>query len=160
MGRRCNEAPYLHAELRESHHLTPVHPTVMMKSNSTKDIDIHGRNFPQGSLFTINLRSLGIHPNIVENPDNFIPERWNVEAINSRKGTRAEILDHQFYKDPFSQGARRCPGSRVAVNETLVLLSQLVLDWKFEPESKLSSFKEVEYEQKLYVGFYVSYCFQ
>lgn len=143
------KSPYLHAVLRESHRCTPVHPTVMMKSNSTDEIEIHGRTFPKGSLFSFDSYSVGVDPSIVENPDQFIPDRWSPEATESRKGTRAEILDHQFYKDPFSQGARRCPGSRVAVNETLVLLSQIVLDWKFKPvDPNLSSFKEVEYEQK------------
>jgi len=141
--------PYLHAVLRESHRCTPVHPTVMMKSNSNDEIEIHGRTFPQGSLFSFDSYSLGVDPDIVDNPDAFIPDRWTAEATLARKGTRAELLDHQFYKDPFSQGARRCPGSRVAVNETLVLLSQLVLDWRFEPvDPNLTSFKDVEYEQK------------
>jgi len=141
--------PYLHAVLRESHRCTPVHPTVMMKSNSNDEIEIHGHTFPQGSLFSFDSYSLGVDPDIVDNPDAFIPDRWTAEATLARKGTRAELLDHQFYKDPFSQGARRCPGSRVAVNETLVLLSQLVLDWRFEPvDPNLTSFKDVEYEQK------------
>jgi len=142
-------APYLHAVLRESHRCTPVHPTVMMKSNSTDEIEIHGRTFPKGSLFSFDSYSLGVDPDIVNDPEEFIPDRWTAEATKARKGTRAEVLDHQFYKDPFSQGARRCPGSRVAVNETLVLLSQLVLDWRFEPvDPNLTSFKDVEYEQK------------
>jgi len=144
------KSPYLHAVLRESHRLTPVHPTVMMKSNSTKDINIHGIDFPQGSLFSFDSYSLGINPDIVDRPEEFDPNRWSKEATMARKGTPAEVLDHQFYKDPFSQGARRCPGSRVAVNETLVLLSQLVLDWKMEPHptANISTFKDVKYEQK------------
>jgi len=144
-------SPYLHAVLRESHRLSPVHPTTMMKANSTKDIEIHGQTFPKGSLFAFDAYSKGVNADYIENPDEFNPERWTAEAIEARKGTPSEIFDHQFYKDPFSQGARRCPGSRVAVNETLVLLAQLVLDWKFEPKEAISSFKEVEYEQKTLV---------
>lgn len=34
------------------------------------------------------------------------------------------------------------------VNETLVLLSQLVLDWQFEPTTEINSYKDVKYEQK------------
>ncbi len=142
-------SPYLHSVLRESHRITPVAPIVILKSNSTDKIEIHGQTFPKGSLFSFDSYSLGVDPNVVENPDEFIPDRWSEEATKSRKGTRAEILDHQFYKDPFSQGARRCPGSRIAINETLVLLAQLVLDWKFKPvDPELLSFKEVEYEQR------------
>jgi len=145
------KSPYLHAVLRESHRLTPVHPTTMMKGNSTKEIEINGKTFPKGSLFQFDSFSKGIKPEYFENPDVFMPERWSAEAVEARKGTPSAIFDHQFYKDPFSQGARRCPGSRVAVNETLVLLSQLVLDWKFEPKENISSFKDVEYQQKTLV---------
>lgn len=142
-------SPYLHNVLRESHRLTPVMPTVMIKANSNKDIEIHGTKFAQGTLFGFDSYTLGIDPNVVEDPDVFIPDRWTDEATKARKGTRAEALDHQFYKDPFSQGARRCPGSRVAVNETLVILAQLVLDWQFEPDdSSIKSFKDINYEQK------------
>ena len=34
------------------------------------------------------------------------------------------------------------------VNETLVLLFQLVLDWQFEPTTEINSYKDVKYEQK------------
>ena len=126
----------------------PVHPSIMMKSNSVKEIEIHGTTLPKGSLFAFDSYSLGVDPTIVDNPEEFIPDRWTHEATLARKGTPAEVLDHQFYKDPFSQGARRCPGSRVAVNETLVLLSQMVLDWKIEPSTKITSLKDIKYEQK------------
>lgn len=145
------KSPYLHTVLRESHRISPVHPTVMMKSNSTDEIEIHGAKFPKGTLFSFDSFSLGMDPDFVENPDEFNPDRWTPEATKARKGTPSEIFDHQFYKDPFSQGARRCPGSRIAVNETLVLLSQLVLDWKFEPAEDLKSYKDVKYEQKTLV---------
>jgi len=47
------------------------------------------------------------------------------------------MIDHPLYREPFSAGARKCPGSRVANYEVLVMISQLVMDWKisFEDES-------------------------
>jgi cytochrome P450 len=44
--------------------------------------------------------------------------------------------------------ARRCPGSRVAVNETQLILSQLVLDWKITAPTSVKSYKDVEYTMK------------
>merc|ERR1719330_2305674 len=120
-----------------------------MKSNSTKEIKIHGVTLPKGSLFSFNSHTLGVDPNIIDNSEEFIPDRWTPEATLARKDTQAEVLDHQFYKHPFSQGARRCPGSRVAINETLVLLSQLILDWKIRPASaEITSLKDIKYEKK------------
>ena len=140
------KSPYLHAVTRESQRLTPVHPTTMTKSNSAADIVVHGIKIPKGSVFVFDNFSVGVDPVIVPDPQTFDPERWLPEAVSARKGTRAEVLDHQFYKDPFSQGARRCPGSRVAVNETLVLLSQLVCDWKIEPPAEVTSLNDIKYE--------------
>ena len=143
------KSPYLHAVLRESHRLTPVHPTTMSKSNSGGPIEIHGVEFPKDSVFMFDQFSLGMDPDVVENPEKFDPDRWSAEATEARKGTRMAMLDHQFYKDPFSQGARRCPGSRVAVNETLTFLAQFILDWKVEPVSdNIKSYKDIEYEQQ------------
>merc|ERR1711953_841876 len=76
------KSPYLHAVLRESHRLTPVHPTTMMKGNSTKDIEIHGQTFPKGSLFQFDAYSKGISPDYVENPDVFDPNDGHLKLLN------------------------------------------------------------------------------
>jgi cytochrome P450 len=67
----------------------------------------------------------------------FRPQRWFDEEVHMRSGTPAKMIDHPLYRDPFSAGSRKCPGSRVANLEALVMISQLVLDWKifFEDES-------------------------
>lgn len=148
------DSPYLHAVLRESHRLTPVHPQVVNKSSPNSDITIHGHVIPKGSSIAFESYSLGMDPSMLNgsDPTQFVPERWSPDEINKRKGTKGEVLDHQFFKDPFSQGARKCPGSRVAVNETLVLLSQLILDWKFEFDPKnnnqLQNYQDIPYEQQ------------
>jgi cytochrome P450 len=77
----------------------------------------------------------------LDNVDEFRPERWLPEAVEARKGTAAEVLDHPLFSGPFSQGARRCPGSRVSRNEVLILLSQLILDW--EITTPVKSWKDV-----------------
>jgi cytochrome P450 len=85
-------------------------------------------------------------PEFVEHPEEFRPERWFPEAVKARQGTPSEILDHPYYKSAFSQGSRKCPGSRVASNEILIMLSQLVLDWKMSMPSEVKSVKDVEYK--------------
>uniref|UniRef100_A0A7R9WI71 Cytochrome P450 n=1 Tax=Pseudictyota dubia TaxID=2749911 RepID=A0A7R9WI71_9STRA len=141
-------SPYLHAALRESHRLTPVHPTTMTKSNSAGAITVHGREFPKDSVFTFDQFSLGMDPDVVDDPQAFRPERWLPESLEAAKGTPMEVLDHPFYRDPFSQGARRCPGSRVAVNETLAFLARLVYDWRIEAPEGVETYRDVKYEQQ------------
>ena len=143
------KSPYLHAVLRESHRMTPVHPTTMFKSNSVADIELHGVTIPKGSIIGFDGFSMGMDPKVVDDPESFRPERWlSDDEIEKRKGTPAEALDSVFFRDPFSQGARRCPGSRVAVNETQLLLSQLVLDWKITAPDTVSSYKDIPYRMQ------------
>lgn len=137
--------PYLHAAIRESHRLSPVAILSVMKSVD-KDMEVYGRNMERGDVVGLLGYTTGMDENIVDNPQTFMPERWLSDAVALRKGTPSEIIDHPFLKEPFSQGARRCPGSRVAVNETQVMLAQLVLDWKMT--SSVMSMEDIEYTQK------------
>jgi cytochrome P450 len=116
--------------LRETHRLTPAAPLTIFKENSISDLEIHGSIIPKDSLIVLDAHSVGIDPDMVTNPQEFNPQRWFPDSIEKRKGTPAEILDHPYYRDAFSQGSRKCPGSRVANNEVLLLISQWVLDWK------------------------------
>eukprot|EP00804_Cyclotella_cryptica_P008771 CCRYP_015621-RA/>CCRYP_015621-RA protein AED:0.02 eAED:0.02 QI:311/1/1/1/0.5/0.33/3/287/576 len=130
---RKGNVPYLHAVLRETHRLTPAAPLTVLKENSLSDLDIHGSTIPKDSLIMLDGYSVGIDESIVDSPKEFRPERWFPDAVEARKGTAAEILDHPYYRDAFSQGSRKCPGSRVANNEVLIMISQLVLDWEISP---------------------------
>ena len=104
----------------------------MIKSNSVEDIELHGVTIPKDSIigfdpyrkmmfvfavrisfiillfitiFLILILAIGMDPNIVDEPEQFKPERWiGDEPINARKGTPAEVLDSVMYRDPFSQG--------------------------------------------------------
>jgi cytochrome P450 len=140
------QSPYLHAVLRETQRLTPPIPATIMKENSLSDVNIHGSVIPKDSLFVLDAYSVGMDPEFVEHPGEFRPERWLPEAVKARQGTPSEILDHPYYKSAFSQGSRKCPGSRVASNEILIMLSQLVLDWKMSMPSEVKSVEDVGYK--------------
>ncbi|KAL7537062.1 hypothetical protein ACHAWF_005651 [Thalassiosira exigua] len=133
-----SNVPYLHAVMRETHRRTPI---------VGKDgIDIHGVPVSKGSVVALEGFSLGMDPNIIDDPESFLPERWLPNAVEARRGTAAETIDHPFFKDAFSQGPRKCPGSRVATNEILVMLAQLVLDWRIT--SPVKNLDDIEYEQR------------
>jgi cytochrome P450 len=140
-----SSSPYLHAVIRESHRLTPAGLLAFMKENSLSEVEIHGTVVPMGSLFCMDAFSVGMDPEFVLDPKDFRPERWLPDAVESRKGTPSEIIDHGFYKDPFSQGSRKCPGSRVASNEVLIMVSQLILDWKISAPSRFKNVDDVDY---------------
>lgn len=145
-----SNAPYLHAFVRESHRLTPVVPIATRKRVAADELTIHGISIPRGSAVACDGYSLGQDPAYIDDPRSFQPERWLDDAVQARKGTSREIIDHPFFKDPFSQGARKCPGSRVALNEVAVILSQLVLDYKITAPG-VSSVEDVPYGQETVV---------
>lgn len=140
-----NTTPYLHAVIRESHRITPATPSPMTKQNSLDAVEIHGTMVPKDSKVLFDSYSIGMDPTIVENPTAFQPERWLADAVEARKGTPSEVIDHPFFKTPFSHGSRKCPGSRVAQNEILILLSQIILDWEVNAPSNIKKFEDMKY---------------
>eukprot|EP00567_Pseudictyota_dubia_P018295 CAMPEP_0197433550 /NCGR_PEP_ID=MMETSP1175-20131217/1419_1 /TAXON_ID=1003142 /ORGANISM="Triceratium dubium, Strain CCMP147" /LENGTH=618 /DNA_ID=CAMNT_0042961967 /DNA_START=53 /DNA_END=1909 /DNA_ORIENTATION=+ len=141
-----SKTPFLHAFVRESHRLTPVVPIATRKRVASDNLTIHGVTLPRGSAVACDGFSLGQDPSYVDEPRSFRPERWLDDAVASRKGTPKELIDHPFFKGPFSQGARNCPGSRVALNEVTVILSQLLLDYRISAPG-VSSLDDVAYAQ-------------
>jgi len=125
----ASKSPYLGAVIRESNRLTcPANLTPVRKI--AEDTEIHGHTIPAGSSIAFDQLSKSVDPEFVDDPFAFRPERFLPDAVEARKGTKSQFLDHPLFSGPFGQGARRCPGSRVAKNESMALLAQCVLDWK------------------------------
>jgi cytochrome P450 len=122
------DVPYLKAFVRKTHRCTPVSPFTIVKKLQLP-INIHGEALPVGSVVALEAQTHHFNPDFVEDPFTFKPERWLSDAVDARKNSPAAIIDHPFLSGPFSQGARRCPGSRVAYLEVQVALAQLVMDW-------------------------------
>lgn len=138
-----SNTPYLTAFVRETNRLTPPFPNITSKSNSSKPIEIFGQEFPVGTNFV--LENIGNDERFIPDAKSFRPERWFSEEVELRKGTKQERIDHVLARDPFGQGARRCPGSRVAANEVLCMMSQLVLKYKIQVSSSdIKSLDDVE----------------
>jgi len=145
---------YLDAVLRENHRMTPPIAFNLNKENVMDDVEIHGKTIPKGSMFMLDTRSVGMDPSFVKDPDVFDPSRWSKDEVERRRGTPAEILDHPLFREPFSAGARKCPGSRVASYEAKIMLSQLLLDWKISiadsnENTKPKSWRDIKYFQGL-----------
>jgi cytochrome P450 len=125
------DVPLLPALVRETHRCTPVAFADLVKKVSVETA-VHGVPLPAGSTVVFDSLTNAMDPDLVDDPLAFRPERWLRGAVEARRGTPSEIIDHPFYSGPFSQGARRCPGSRVAHLEVQALVARLVLDYKIE----------------------------
>jgi len=142
----ANQAfPYLNAVIREVHRMRPA--IVGINKAPIQDIDLGGYNVPKGTPCMLDTFSIQNDPSIVKNCDEFLPERWLPEAVSARKGLPEEILDHPLLREPFSAGSRKCPGSRVARQEVLVLVATLVRKYSFTlaPNQGINHISDIPY---------------
>ena len=126
-------APFLHACIRESHRL--ANPAIPIPNKRfTKPVTIFGVELPPRTTVILDGYSTGVDPRHWEDEEDtmaFKPQRFLKDAVQARKDTPAAVVDHTFFSGPFSQGARRCPGSRVANLELATMLANLVVHWEF-----------------------------
>jgi cytochrome P450 len=132
--------PYTQQVLRETHRLFKTIGSGSLEKSSPVDLVLHGYEVPKGTYVSLAMTK-DSDPNLVEKPELFNPEMWSPEAVRARKGTDAEIIDHRLLADPFSAGARMCPGSRVANLEIQILLHSLVQRYRFRLDPKDQTWK-------------------
>jgi len=140
--------PYLCAVIREVHRVRPALVAATSKA-PVCEINLGGYQIPAGVSCRLDLFSMQNDPDIVDNPRDFRPERWLQSAVDARKGTPAEIIDHRLLREPFSAGARMCPGSRVARVEVLAVVSTLVRKFEFTlaPDQGIKTIYDIKYYQ-------------
>ena len=67
-------------------------------------ITLFGHSISKGAVVALDQFSLTMDPEYIDDPEEYVPERWLADAVESRKGTPREVVDHPFLKEPFSQG--------------------------------------------------------
>ena len=131
-AKQMNSLPYLQACIRESHRLSP--PTVVNSKKLEKDVDIvvDGKTYraKAGTQICLNLCAIPWDEKYVDSPLEYRPERFLSDAIEARKGTLSEIIDHPGFGDGFGRGKRRCVGENVAKAEIVILAARLIQDWE------------------------------
>jgi len=131
---------YMRQVFRESHRLTPLLPGSTFRVLD-HPLEVSGYEIPAGITFHFGIAAIQKDPRYVENPEEFIPERWSKEAVAKRKGTPQEIIDTLVIAKPFGYGPRMCIGYRIAQNEIRVLLCHLLRDWKFSWDPNHQKYK-------------------
>ncbi|KAN0043148.1 hypothetical protein ACTA71_010786 [Dictyostelium dimigraforme] len=113
-----SSTPFLNATIKESMRITPITPFGVPRVTS-KDFTIKGHFIPKGSNVVINYRALNYNQSIYKNPDEFNPNRFIGNSIDS------------FI--PFSIGKRDCLGQQMANNELFLFVSNFILNFKITP---------------------------
>merc|ERR1712146_318813 len=99
------QMPYLKACIRESRRLTPALMAGTMRP-APSNMVMAGYEIPEGTLIMTDTHCMQTDPALVEQADEFLPERWSEEAVEARKGTDEAVCDHALLRDSFGMGAR------------------------------------------------------
>ncbi|WP_179353086.1 cytochrome P450 [Winogradskyella vidalii] len=90
--------------------------------NKTEDT-FNGLNFEAGSNLLFSVYEMHRHPELWEQPDAFLPERFS-------EGGRK--FSSQYF--PFGAGPRKCIGNNFAMFEMIIAISELVSNYKIIPD--------------------------
>lgn len=86
-----------------------------------RDWEYGGRTFPRGTYFEIPTWPFHFDPEVFEEPERFLPDRWLDEANKER---------YKYHWLPFGQGPRGCPGYRMGLFQVKFVLAYLLQRYK------------------------------
>lgn len=112
--------PYTANVIKESMRLMP--PVWSIGRTPNQDTEVNGYSFPRGTRVNVFIYGVQRHPDIWDNPNDFIPERWDDEGIND--------LPKYAYM-PFGGGPRVCIGNSFATMEANLLLATIAQRYQF-----------------------------
>ncbi|MCD7472198.1 hypothetical protein HAX54_013206 [Datura stramonium] len=114
---------YFKAVIKETFRLYPPVPLLVPRESMKKSI-LDGYEIQPGTIIHVNSWSIARDPEIWENPEEFIPERFLNSDIDF-KGQDYELI-------PFGAGRRGCPGIALGVASMELALSNLLyaFDWE------------------------------
>lgn len=138
-----DELEYLNMTIKETFRLHPVAPLLIHES--MEDCIVSGFHVGKGSRILVNVSSIGKDPQVWEDPEKFIPERFD--------GSHVDLWGQDFELLPFGSGRRGCPGLNLGLIVVKLLVAQLVhcFDWKI-PYGALASDLDMEEHFGLVVG--------
>ena len=117
-----SKLPVTRDVFREALRLYP--PVPMMVREAAQATRFRDRAVPKGAQIVVSPWHLHRHDRIWDNPDGFDPARWQDPA--SKPAQRDAYM-------PFSAGSRVCSGAGFAMIEGVVLLAQMVGQFRFAP---------------------------
>jgi len=103
--------------IEESMRLYP--PAYFMDRVNVAEDDFNGMHFEPGSNLLFSVYEMHRHPDLWEQPESFLPERFN-------EGGRK--FSSQYF--PFGAGPRKCIGNNFAMFEMIIAVSELVSKFK------------------------------
>eukprot|EP00058_Branchiostoma_floridae_P026680 XP_002612171.1 hypothetical protein BRAFLDRAFT_125371 [Branchiostoma floridae] len=121
LGDRQN-TPYTEATVNEVLRMGIPDPLSLPRA-TTQDTSLRGYHIPKGTMVLPNLWALHHDPDIWGDPHTFRPERFLDES--------GKLMPKPFAWMPFCVGRRACPGEKMGMADTYLLLGGLVQNFHF-----------------------------
>ncbi|QHO57402.1 phenylacetaldehyde oxime monooxygenase CYP71AN24 [Arachis hypogaea] len=123
-----NQMNYLKCVIKETLRLHPAAPLLTPRETTCKT-KLQGYDIPQKTMVYVNVWAIQRDPQIWQEPDEFIPERFEDNEVNFN-GKCFEFL-------PFGSGRRKCPGMTFGLTSVEYVLANLLcwFDWKLPNQS-------------------------
>jgi cytochrome P450 len=117
--------PYIQAIVKELHRWSSISPLAFQHATSGND-KFRGRDIPKGTIITPNTYAVHHNPDIFEDHETFLPERY-LRASDPRSIPNASKIENHY---AFGIGRRVCPGQLVANASLYISVSRLL--WAFK----------------------------
>jgi len=126
--KNVKEMHYLNNVIHETLRLYPSVPA-LIRTAVKDDILPGGVPILKGERFIVNVYSLHRNKKYWDNPDDFIPERWDKSPIKHQ---------NQFF--PFYGGPMKCLGKQLALLEAKTLIVSILKNYTFELDNSIDVF--------------------
>jgi cytochrome P450 len=125
-----NEMHYLKCVVKESLRLHPATP-LMAPRETISSVNLNGYDIPEKTMVFVNSWAIQRDPKNWQNPEEFMPERFENSIIN--------FIGQDFQFIPFGFGRRGCPGMHFGVATVEYILANLLywFNWKLPTEINL-----------------------
>ncbi|KAJ7234771.1 cytochrome P450 [Mycena haematopus] len=120
------EMPYIRAMILETHRFRPVAPLTIPHSTLTSQ-EYNGFVIPQGATIFVNAWGIFHDPELYDDPESFMPDRYLLTENGTKLGVDGSNLRPTF---AFGVGRRSCPGIHLAQNS--INLNAMNLVWAFD----------------------------
>lgn len=117
----ASKLSYTTQVIQEAMRLYP--PAWVMERETLGEDQLGGYSIPKGATVAVCPYVLHRRPDLWPNPEGFDPERFTPELVKER--SRYSYL-------PFGVGPRHCIGNAFGMMETVIIVSMLVRDFRFE----------------------------
>ncbi|KAJ8541588.1 hypothetical protein K7X08_002404 [Anisodus acutangulus] len=134
-----DELKYLKLVIKETLRVHPAIP-LLIPRECREETQIDGYNIPIKTKVIVNAWAIGRDPKYWDDPESFIPERFEDSSVDFR-GNHFEFI-------PFGAGRRMCPGMLSGLATVELCLAKLLyhFDWKLPHGVRLDDFDMTEAE--------------